>query len=75
MSANNANNADFDSTPEAFRGTRSQVGPFLAALDEEFKAQPDVFSSDHAKVRPPHRPPSPTSLGAVQNELAMENRS
>lgn len=47
-----ANNADFDSAPEPFRGTRSQVGPFLAQLDEEFKAQPDVFSSDHAKVSP-----------------------
>lgn len=48
-----ANNADFDSAPEPFRGTRSQVGPFLAQLDEEFKAQPDVFSSDHAKVSLP----------------------
>lgn len=51
-----ANNADFDSVPEPFRGTRSHVGPFLAQLDEEFKAQPDVFSSDHAKVSP--TPPS-----------------
>lgn len=52
-----ANNADFDSAPEPFRGTRSQVGPFLAQLDEEFKAQPDVFSSDHAKVRLLGHPP------------------
>lgn len=50
-----ASNADFDASPEPFRGTRSQVGTFLAQLDEEFQAQPDVFSSDHAKVS--HFPP------------------
>ncbi|BEI82271.1 hypothetical protein CcaverHIS002_0301390 [Cutaneotrichosporon cavernicola] len=36
--------------PEAFSGRRSDLGTFLASLDECFEREPSTFSSDSAKV-------------------------